>query len=120
MLRWVVSACSVCLVLGCGDAPEHPRTLTGAFSQIENSVQDMQDSVLRDDFAGELGDDRLGFAVVAFQESVAGTNLEADAKKLADKVFEVSSLAGRQPPLEELRAAVKELEDVVAEIKKKL
>ncbi len=71
-------------------------------------------------YSGTLGDDSLGPAVLAFQKSVKGTALEADAEKLAQKITEVTTLASKRPPLAKLRPAVQELKDVVAQIKKKL
>jgi hypothetical protein len=107
-------------VAGCGSAPDDPRTENGAFLIIEGTVEDMHTSVFGRYYSGDLGDDRLGPAVVRFQQSVKGTALEADADRLARKVTEVSTLASKRPSIDQLRKSVKELEDVVAEIKKKL
>jgi hypothetical protein len=120
MHRILAAACLLATSIGCGSAPEDPRTLNGSFAQIEGTVQDMHTNVFGNHYSGDLGDDRLGLAMVEFQKSVAGTPLQADAEKLAKKINEVSTLASRRPPLAKLRTAVKELEDVVAEVKKKL
>lgn len=120
MDRFLAGACFVGTILGCGSAPEHPRSLEGSFVQIEGAVQDMHTNVFGGYYSGDLGDDRLGFAMVEFQKSVAGTPLEADAKRLAQKINEVSTLASKRPPIAKLRTAVKELEDIVADVKKKL
>lgn len=108
------------IVAGCGSAPEHPQSQNGSFVQIEGAVEDMHTSVFGGHYSGDLGDDRLGFAMIEFLKSVKGTPLEADADKLARKITEVSTLASQRPPLAKLKTAVQELEDVVAEVKKKL
>jgi len=120
MHRFLAGICIVGTILGCGRAPQDPGTLNGMFAQIEGAVEDIHTNVFGGYYSGDLGDDQLGMAVAAFQKSVAGTALEADAAKLAQKVTEVSTLAGQRPPIAKLRAAVQELEQVVAEVKKKV
>ena len=123
MRRLDLGACGLCvgmLLAGCGVAPEHPQSTSGSFVIIEGAVQDMHTSVFGGHYSGDLGNDQLGWATVEFQKSVKGTPLEADADKLAKKITEVSTLASQRPPLPKLQAAVKELEGVVAEVKKKL
>ena len=121
MHRLLASVCLVVTIVGCGrNAPEDPVSLKGSFVQIEGAVEDIHTNVSGRYYSGDLGDDRLGSAVARFQKSVAGTPLEPDAEKLARKVTEVSTLAGKRPPMAKLRTAVKELVDVVADVKKKL
>jgi hypothetical protein len=95
---------SACLMFasGCNSAPEHPKSRSGAFVQIEGAVQDMHTSVFGGFYSGDLGDDRLGLAVVEFQKSVKGTSLEADADQLAKKITEVTTLASKRPPVAKL------------------
>src|SRR5262245_13173969 len=120
MHRFLPSLCLALAIVGCESAPDDPRTRRGSFTQVEGAVQDMHTNVFGKYYSGDLGDDRLGFAMVEFQKSVKGTPLEADADKLARKITEVSTLASKRPPIAKLRTAVKELEDVVADVKKKL
>jgi hypothetical protein len=120
MHRFVASVCLAATIAGCGAPPHDLRSRDGSFAQVEGAVQDMHTNVFGKYYSGDLGDDRLGFAMVEFQKSVKGTALEADAERLARKITEVSTLASKRPPIAKLRTAVKELEDVVAEVKKKL
>jgi hypothetical protein len=120
MNRYLVAAGMTLVITGCGKPPNDPSTLNGAFSQIENTVDDMHTNVFGPKYSGDLGSDPLGFSVTSFQKSVKGTPLEADADRLAKKVYEVDTLAYKRPPIAKLRTAVQELKDVVADIKKKL
>ena len=120
MHRSLAGVCLTLTIVGCGAAPDDLRSRHGSFVQIEGAVQDMHTNVFGKYYSGDLGDDRLGFAMIEFQKSVKGTALEADAEKLARKINQVSTLASKRPPIAKLRTAVKELEDVVAEVKKKL
>jgi prepilin-type processing-associated H-X9-DG protein len=67
MHRILAAACLVGTSIGCGSAPEDPRSLHGSFVQIEGTVQDMHTNVFGGHYSGDLGDDRLGFAMVEFQ-----------------------------------------------------
>lgn len=111
LLGWVVS--------GCGGTPD-PGSNNILFQQIEGAVEDIKTNVSSKYYSGDLGDDRLGMALAAYEKSVAGTDLEAEVKKLSSKVTEVSTLAAKRPKIEKLRAAVQELADAVTEFKKKL
>lgn len=104
---------------GCGSTPD-PGSNNILFQQIEGAVEDIKSNVSSKYYSGDLGDDRLGMALAAFEKSVAGTGLESEVKKLSSKVTEVSTLASKRPKIEKLRAAVQELSDAVAEVKKKL
>ena len=119
MLRYLVAAC-LALLIGCGSPPDNTRSVKGSFSQIEGAVGDMHTNVFGGRYSGDLGSDQLGFAMVEFQKSVKGTPLEADGQRLAQKITEVTTLGSQRPPIARLRTAVKELEDVVADVKKKL
>lgn len=107
-------------MVGCGPGANDPGSNNALFQQIEGAVEDINMNVSGKYYSGDLGDDRLGMALNAFQKSVEGTKLEEDVKKLANKVTEVSTLASKRPKIDQLRAKVKELVDVVAEVKKKL
>lgn len=120
MHRLLAGVCLMGTLIGCESGPQKPDSLQGSFVQIEGAVEDIHTNVFGNYYSGDLGDDQLGLAVASFQKSVAGTALEPDAERLARKVTEVSTLAGKRPPIAKLRTAVKELEDVVAEVKKKL
>ncbi|HZN36613.1 MAG TPA: hypothetical protein VFB80_22440 [Pirellulaceae bacterium] len=120
MLRRLAAACLVLIIVGCGSPPDNTRSLGGSFAQIEGAVGDMHANVFGGRYSGDLGNDQLGFAMVEFQKSVKGTALEADGERLARKITEVTTLGSQRPPIAKLRTAVKELEDMVADIKKKL
>lgn len=98
----------------------NPNSNNVLFQQIEGAVQDIDMNVSGKYYSGELGDDRLGMALAAFQKSVAGTKLEPDVQKLAAKVTEVSTLASKRPKIDKLRASVKELVKAVEEVKAKM
>lgn len=106
--------------MGCGPGGKDPGSKNILFQQIEGAVADIDMNVSGKYFSGDLGDDRLGMAVSAFQKSVAGTKLEEDVNKLAAKVTEVSTLASKRPKIDKLRASVKELVAAVEDVKKKL
>ena len=104
---------------GCRNV-KNPNSRNVLFEQVEGAVDDIHQNVSSKYYSGDLGDDRLGIAVSAFQKSVAGTELEADVNKLVSKVTEVSTLGSRRPKKDALLKAVKELVDAVADVKKKL
>jgi len=104
---------------GCSTVKD-PNSRNVLFEQVEGAVDDIYQNVSSKYYSGDLGDDRLGIAVTAFQKSVAGTELEADVNKLVSKVTEVSTLGSRRPKKDALIKAAKELVDAVAEVKKKL
>lgn len=110
---------TVVATTGCGSVKD-PSSRIVLFEQVEGAVEDINLNVSSDFYSGDLGDDRLGISVSAFQKSVAGTALEADVNKLVSKVTEVSTLASKRPKKEVLRKSVQELVDAVAEVKKKL
>ncbi len=117
LARWI---CVLVLCLsGCNGAPD-PGSNNILFQQIEGAVEDIKTNVSSKYYSGDLGDDRLGMALAAFEKSVAGSSLEADVKKLSSKVTEVSTLASKRPKIDKLRSAVQELSDMVAEVKGKL
>ena len=111
----VIALCA----LGCNGAPD-PGSNNILFQQIEGAVEDIKMNVSSKYYSGDLGDDRLGMALAAFEKSVVGTALEAEVKKLSSKVTEVSTLASKRPKIDKLRTAVDELATAVAEFKKKL
>jgi hypothetical protein len=90
--------------------------------QVEYAFGDISDLVNNPEFrlGGDLGDDRLGLAVLDFQKAAKGTDMEADGQRLFDKVSEVSTFATRHPKTEDLQIKVKELGDLIAEIKARL
>ncbi len=106
-------------VIGCSNVKD-PNSKNVLFEQVEGAVDDIHQNVASKYYSGDLGDDRLGIAVSAFQKSVAGTNIEADVNKLVSKVTEVSTLGSTRPKKDALLKAVKELVDEVAAVKKKL
>ena len=106
-------------MMGCGSVKD-PNSRNVLFEQVEGAVEDINQNVSSKYYSGDLGDDRLGIAVSAFQKSVAGTELEADVNKLVSKVTEVSTLGSTRPKKDVLLKSVKELVDAVAEVKKKL
>lgn len=122
-MRASLKTCWIAVLLlgltGCGGTPD-PGSNNILFQQIEGAVEDIKSNVASKYYSGDLGDDRLGMALAAFEKSVAGTSIESDVKKLSTKVTEVSTLASKRPKIEKLRAAVQELSDAVAEVKKKL
>lgn len=120
MTRQTILLCLILFAIGCGPGGKDPGSKNLLFQQIEGAVTDIDMNVSGKHFSGDLGDDRLGMSVAAFQKSVAGTKLEEDVKKLASKVTEVSTLASKRPKIDKLRAAVKELVSAVEEVKKKL
>jgi hypothetical protein len=120
MSRFIVCTCAATLLVGCGHAPNDPRTAGGAFKQIENIVGDIHTNVFGEHYSGDLGDDQMGLAMLTLQQSVKGTKLEADYDKLASKYTEVSTLASTRPPIGKLRKAVTELEEAVVDFKKKM
>ena len=110
---------AIAAVSGCSTVKD-PNSRNVLFEQVEGAVEDIHQNVASKYYSGDLGDDRLGIAVSAFQKSVAGTELEADVNKLVSKVTEVSTLGSTRPKKDALLKAVKELVDAVADVKKKL
>ena len=104
---------------GCSTVKD-PNSRNVLFEQVEGAVEDINQNVSSKYYSGDLGDDRLGIVMSAFQKSVAGTELEADVNKLVSKFTEVSTLGSKRPKKDALLRAVKELVDAVADIKKKL
>ena len=110
---------AIVAINGCSTVKD-PNSRNVLFEQVEGAVEDIHQNVASKYYSGDLGDDRLGIAVSAFQKSVAGTELEADVNKLVSKVTEVSTLGSTRPKKEALLKSVKELVDAVADVKKKL
>ena len=104
---------------GCSTVKD-PNSRNVLFEQVEGAVEDIHQNVASKYYSGDLGDDRLGIVMSAFQKSVAGTELEADVNKLVSKFTEVSTLGSKRPKKDALLKAVNELVDAVADVKKKL
>ncbi len=108
------------LCAACSRAPEDPRGLQGVFVQVEGAIEDMHMNVNSKHYSGDLGDDRLGMAMSTMLDNVKGTDLETDAKNLATKITEVTTLASKRPPIAKLRSAVNELKTAMEDVKKKV
>ena len=120
MNRCTYFLCLVLFASGCGPGTNGIGSNNVLFQQIEGAVADIEMNVAGPHFSGDLGDDRLGMSVAAFQKSVAGTKLEEVTNKLAAKVTEVSTMASKRPKIDKLRAAVKELVKAVEDVKAQL
>lgn len=117
---------TVVLLVGCGNARYGPgsmdtRTYYGAFNMIVSEVENLQFQVNVDTYKGQFNpvEDQLGSAIHAFKtnEDVQGTPLEAEAQKLADLEQKIVELWKSRRPVDEIRAAAKEMQDQVEHMK---
>ena len=115
-LRLLGVLCSVFLLVGCEDSRKSidTRTYHGAFNMIVMEVENLQQQVNAESYTGQYSpiEDQLGSAIFAFMSNadVKGTQLEAEAKKLADleaKIMEIWKSSDMS--IEKIRAAAKEM-----------
>ena len=115
---------TVLLLAGCGESGKSidTRTYDGAFNAIVSEVQNLHNQV--NDSAYKLNmnpvEDQVGSAIYAFMnnESVKGTPLEAEAKKLADHEAKILKIwQSSDVTVEKLKAAAKEMLDQVEHMK---
>lgn len=112
------------LAAGCGGPPAgHPETQSGAFTIIEGAVADLCSTIEHPKYKGvrDLGTDtdRIGMALVTFKKSVEGTALAADAEEIEKKILALEKLASTRAPVDQQRAAVKELREAIEAAKAK-
>lgn len=113
------------LLAGCGGWGEarttmDTRTYYGAFNMIKAEVENLGVQVNFDTYRGQDNpiEDQLGAAIHAFKtnEEVVGTPLEAEAQKLADQEQKIVELWESGASVEDIRAAAKEMQDMVDQI----
>lgn len=118
--------CAAVFLVGCSDPRNGPnsmdtQTYFGAFNVIVMEVENLQFQVNAKTYKGKSNpiEDQLGSAIYAFMtnQSVKGTPLEAEAKKLADKEQEIVKIWKSRGGVEKIRGAAKEMQDQVDHMK---
>jgi hypothetical protein len=97
------------------------RTYYGAFNVIVSEVENLQFQVNSKTYVGKGNpvEDQLGSAIHAFMtnQSVKGTPLEAEAKKLADQEQVIVKIWKSRGGVKKIRDAAKEMQDQVERMK---
>lgn len=120
-----VAAClaAVAVDSGCGGRKVYPDSLKGSFAMMEGSINDICQNLLDTKSAtGDLGSDsdRVGWALAAFVKNAEGTDLQADAEKIRDRMAELDKMAVSKAPLDKQREVAKDLQTAMAALKQKL
>jgi len=124
MYRVVSLALVSAALVGCGDSPQDPNSMSSSFGRIESSANELCSRILSPAYKPSPGagseSDQISLSLNTFLTQAQGTQYEAEAKEIAGKIEALDRMTQTRTPVAKQREAAKDLQASVAAFRAKL